>query len=136
MKVAIWDTYIKRTNGSVIHIDIVVPEEVKSELTIYSYGKAYLMSIAETGEIDADYCQYCHAEEPTAQMVNDINNKGFSIIRLEDIPKELPQNPNRRSMILHLRAHYKNYRFTDFKSITDTELLKIISAGRDLQSRP
>ena len=128
MNVAIWDTYIKRANGSVIHIDIVVPEEVKSEATIYSYGQVYLSSIAEEGEIDSDYCQYCHVEEPTTQMVNDINNKGFSIIRLEDIPEELPQNPNRRSMILHLRAHYKNYRFADFKNIPDIELLKIIKS--------
>jgi Domain of unknown function (DUF2024) len=128
MKVAIWDTYIKTASGSVIHIDIVVPEEMKNEETIYDYGKTYLKSIAETGEIDADYCQYCHIEEPTAEMVNDINNTGFSIIRLEDIPKELPQNPNRRSMILHLRANYKKYRFANFRDISDAELLQIIQS--------
>jgi Domain of unknown function (DUF2024) len=128
MKVAIWDTYITTASGSVIHIDIVVPEEMKNEASIYDYGKTYLQGIGETGQIDADYCQYCHVEEPTAQMLDDINTTGFSIIRLEDIPKELPQNPNRRSMILHLRAHYKKYRFANFKDKADAELLQIIQS--------
>ncbi|NOT38128.1 MAG: DUF2024 family protein [Saprospiraceae bacterium] len=128
MKVAIWDTYITTASGLVIHIDIVIPEEVKNEAAIYEYGKTYLKSISETGEIDADYCQYCHVEEPTEQMVDDINTQGFSIIRLEDIPKELPQSPNRRAMILHLRAHYKKYRFAKFKDIADSELLQIIQS--------
>lgn len=128
MKVAVWDTYIKSGDGSVIHIDIVVPEEMKSETTIYMYGKTYLKSIDKTGEIDADYCQLCHIEDPTEEIVKDINTCGFSIIRLEDIPKELPLNPNRRSMILHLRAHCKQYRFANFKDISDVVLLKIIQS--------
>lgn len=128
MKVAIWDTYITVPCGNVIHIDIIVPDEIKDQAVIFSYGKKYLNSISETGNVDADHCQYCHIETPTEQMLNDIDEHGFSILRMEDIPKILPRDPNRRAMILHLRGHYKKYRFSDFKGIPDNEIDQIIQS--------
>jgi hypothetical protein len=129
MKVAIWDTYVKLPDSSVIHFDIIVPDEIKEHTIIFSYGEIYLNSITKTGEIDADHCQYCHIEEPTEQMLNDINGHGYSILRMEDIPAQLRQNATRREMILHLRGHNKEYRFADFKGMPDKELVQIIQSA-------
>ncbi|MEO0337906.1 MAG: DUF2024 family protein, partial [Bacteroidota bacterium] len=42
MKVAVWDTYVKRVDGRIMHFDIIVPADLKAEETIYNFGKAYL----------------------------------------------------------------------------------------------
>lgn len=130
MKVAIWDTYVKRPDGDIVHFDIVVPDEIKDEGIIFSFGEKYMKSISITGEIDADHCQYCHIEEPTGQMLDDINEQGYSILRMEDIPFRLPKGATRRDMILHLRGHKKEYRFADFRAMSDEEIIKAVqSAG-------
>lgn len=108
MKVAIWDTYVKLHDGDTVHFDIVVPDEIKDEGIIFSFGEKYLKSISKTGEIDADHCQYCHIEEPTGQMLDDINEQGYSILRMEDIPALLPQGATRRDMICICVAIKKN----------------------------
>ncbi len=42
MKVAVWDTYVEREDGNIMHFDILVPIEVTDEPTIFSYGMDYL----------------------------------------------------------------------------------------------
>ena len=44
MKVAVWDTYVIRKDGAVMHFDILAPEDIKDENTIHSFGKEYLQS--------------------------------------------------------------------------------------------
>ena len=38
MKVAVWDTYVTKKGGSVMHFDIIAPEEIKDPELIYGYG--------------------------------------------------------------------------------------------------
>lgn len=42
MKVAVWDTYVTKKDTTVMHFDILVPEEIKDATQIYQYGKEYL----------------------------------------------------------------------------------------------
>ncbi len=42
MKVAVWDTYVKRSDGKKIHFDILVRSTLKDEAVIYEYGKTIL----------------------------------------------------------------------------------------------
>jgi hypothetical protein len=32
MKVAVWDTYVTKKDGSIMHFDIIADEEIKDEL--------------------------------------------------------------------------------------------------------
>jgi hypothetical protein len=116
MQVAVWDTYVKKKNGNVLHFDIIVPESVKDAGTIYRYGKEYLKSKNEAeGSIDTEECQYCHVEDPTEEVKAAINARGYYILEMEEIPLQLPENPTRKDIILHLRAHHVQHRFADFK---------------------
>jgi hypothetical protein len=54
--------------------------------------------------------------------VADIREKGFHILEMDSIPAELPANPTRRDMVLYLRAHSAQYRFANFKGVTEDEL--------------
>lgn len=44
MKVAVWDTYVNKKDGSVMHFDIIAPDHMKDENTIIIFGKDYLQS--------------------------------------------------------------------------------------------
>ncbi|MCO6499903.1 MAG: DUF2024 family protein [Vicingus serpentipes] len=122
MKVAVWDTYVRKENGNVLHFDIIVPENNTDESLIFDYGKKYLTSIQTKGQITSEECQYCHIESPSNEIVSAIEQKGFYILEMEEIPKNLPQNPTRRDMILFLKAHFKDYRFANFKGVSEEEV--------------
>jgi hypothetical protein len=123
MKVAVWDTYVKSQKGHVLHFDIIVPETLKDSTTIYSFGKQYLASVGEpSATLNTQECQFCHIEAPSDDVVADIREKGFHILEMDSIPAELPANPTRRDMVLYLRAHSAQYRFANFKGVTEDEL--------------
>ncbi|HAI19502.1 MAG TPA: DUF2024 domain-containing protein, partial [Xanthomarina gelatinilytica] len=42
MKVSVWDTYVQREDGEIMHFDILVPNLVTNEETIFNYGRTYL----------------------------------------------------------------------------------------------
>jgi hypothetical protein len=127
MKVDVWDTYVTKKDGNVMHFDIIVPDSVKDRGVVYQFGKAYLASKNEGDSLlDTDECQFCHIEEPTLEMIKSIETKGYFILEMEEIPVVLPENPTRRQLILHVRAFHKAYRFASFvgKSMEDIQLLR------------
>lgn len=84
MKVSVWDTYVKRIDGKTMHFDILVPSDLKDEPTIYGYGKAFLNSKPfQTGVLTSKECRFCHIEQATDEMINQIQKNGFFIIEME-----------------------------------------------------
>lgn len=85
MKVSVWDTYVTRQDGKVMHFDILVPEELKDADKIFSYGKEYLSDKAVKSEtLTSDECKFCHVEKATDEMVSQINKTGFFIVEMEN----------------------------------------------------
>ncbi len=85
MEVAIWDTYVTRKNGRVMHFDIVVPRTLKDEKLIYTFGKEYLQSKSEVGQsLTSQECRFCHVEKATEKMIDSIHQKGYYIIELQN----------------------------------------------------
>jgi hypothetical protein len=127
MKVAVWDTYVKSHTGDVLHFDIIVPDTIKDTSEIFRFGKEYLQALGEKeGQLTTAECQFCHIEEPTAEMLADIRQKGYYILEMESIPASMPALPTRRDMILHLRAHYPEYRFKNFRGISEEEVRSLV----------
>lgn len=85
MKVAVWDTYVAKPNGTVMHFDIVVPESITDSALIFEYGKKYL---ADKGIVDAELsakqCQFCHIEEVKTAWKETILREGFFIFEMEN----------------------------------------------------
>lgn len=126
MKVAVWDTYVKVPSGEVLHFDILVPDQLRDAAVIYQYGRAFLQSRGvASGEIDADHCQFCHIEEPDEEMLQSIEQSGYYILELDTIPAQLPAEPTRRDLVLHLRGHYDQYRFADFRGVGQEALMQL-----------
>jgi hypothetical protein len=127
MSVAVWDTYVKKQDGSVMHFDILVPSTLKDSRTIHRYGKEYLASKNEAGaKLATEECQFCHVENAGADIKAAIEAQGYYILEMEDIPAALPPNPTRRDLVLHLRAHFASYRFADLRGKPEAELKAMI----------
>ena len=85
MKVAVWDTYVTRKDGQVMHFDILVPVDVRNEETIFTFGKNYLQSKNEEGQaLSANESQFCHVEQASDEMVASIQQKGYYIIEMQN----------------------------------------------------
>ncbi|MFN0015375.1 MAG: DUF2024 family protein [Saprospiraceae bacterium] len=127
MQVSVFDTYIRKPDGFTAHFDIIVPEGTASE-QVLAYGKTHLSAAGVAGNISAKECQFCHIEEPTADMIADINRQGFHILAFDDIPAELPETPTRRQLIEHLRSRSEAHRFANFRGVGEEEIRGILTS--------
>ena len=85
MKVAVWDTYVTKKNGSVMHFDIIVPEEIINQETVYSYGKTYLATKGQTGRsLTTNESIFCHIETVKPDWVKSIDQQGYFIYEMEN----------------------------------------------------
>ena len=85
MKIAVWDTYVERPNGTKMHFDILVSEDVTDENRIYEYGRQYLESKSfETGSLDSKKCNFCHWEKATTEIESEIQKNGYYILEMEN----------------------------------------------------
>ena len=84
MKVAVWDTYVTKKDGSIMHFDIIAPTEVKDTNIIYGYGKEYLKKKGQEGQpLTFKQCRFCHIREIWPQWESDIKAKGYFILEME-----------------------------------------------------
>lgn len=85
MQVAVWDTYVTKKDGSVMHFDIIAPSEVKDTNIIYNYGKNYLKTKEQDGQsLTSKECRFCHIETIKESWENEINQNGYFIIEMEN----------------------------------------------------
>ena len=85
MKVAVWDTYVTKKDGSIMHFDIIAPEEIKDTTVIYGYGREYLKTKGQEGQpLTSKECRFCHIETVRPQWEAEIKQKGYFIIEMEN----------------------------------------------------
>lgn len=85
MKVAVWDTYVTKKDGIIMHFDILVPENIKDTTVIYNYGKEYLKSKGQEGQaLTSKECRFCHVETVRPAWEKAIIKQGYFIIEMEN----------------------------------------------------
>ena len=85
MIVAVWDTYVTRKNGTVMHFDIIAPATVRDTAVIHGYGRAYLKSKGEEGQrLTSRECRLCHTRPMQGRWEADIKRQGYYILELEN----------------------------------------------------
>lgn len=84
MKVAVYDTYVPKQNGTIMHFDILVVENTPIN-HVYKYGEEYLIQkkISNT-KLTTQECKFCHIEKAPIEIENAINKNGFFIIEMEN----------------------------------------------------
>ncbi|WP_433832745.1 DUF2024 family protein [Flavobacterium anhuiense] len=85
MKIAVWDTYVTRKDGKIMHFDILVDENVNDAEQVYEYGKKYLKSVDQEGQaLSSKECRFCHIDKAPIEVENQVRENGFSIIEMEN----------------------------------------------------
>lgn len=84
MKVLVYDTYVKKSNGIIMHFDILV-EENKTIDEAIAFGKIYLKAKhLDHCELTAKECTFCHMEIAPKQIEEAISKNGYYIIQMEN----------------------------------------------------
>ena len=84
MKVAVWDTYVTKKNRSVMHFDIIVPENTDEQL-VFRYGRSYLNAKGEDGQaLTTAECRFCHIEQVKSSWQAEIEKNGYYIYEMEN----------------------------------------------------
>ncbi len=85
MNISVYDTYVQRLDGRRMHFDILVPATLKDHDTVLGYGRTYLAAKGVlTTLLNAERCSYCHMESATSLVEDEVANRGFAILELEN----------------------------------------------------
>ena len=85
MQVAVWDTYVTRKDGLVMHFDIIAPTAIKDPQVIHEYGKQYLVTKGQDGQVlTSNECRFCHIESVIPEWADSINQKGYFIFEMQN----------------------------------------------------
>ncbi len=85
MQAAVWDTYVTKKDGSIMHFDILAPAEIKDSSVIYNYGLEYLKEKGQDKQpLAASECNFCHVETVQLQWAEAIEQKGYFILEMEN----------------------------------------------------
>lgn len=85
MKIAVWDTYVKRQDGLIMHFDILVQSELTDKVKVFDFGLDHLKSKPfKSGKLSSKECVFCHIEEATQPLIDEIKSKGYYIIEIEN----------------------------------------------------
>ena len=86
MRVAVWDTYVQRSDGKQMHFDILVPEHTKDTEVIYQFGQGYLKDkCVKSSLLTPKECEFCHIEEASSDVLSSIKAKGYHIVEMEKL---------------------------------------------------
>lgn len=84
-EVAVWDTYVTRNDGRVMHFDIIAPSSQRDTTVIHAYGRAYLSSKGEGGQpLTSKECRLCHVRALQPKWEADIERQGYFILEMEN----------------------------------------------------
>lgn len=83
-RVTVWDTYVTKKNGQIMHFDIIAPVAVTDTAVIHGYGRDYLATKGQAGQkLTAKECRRCHVRKLSPQWEADINKQGYYILEME-----------------------------------------------------
>jgi hypothetical protein len=85
MQVRVWDTYVERKDGRVMHFDIIAPDAIVAPVIIYQYGKEYLEKKSEGEQVlSSEECRFCHIEEAAPEIRDAIARDGYYILEMQN----------------------------------------------------
>lgn len=86
MECAVYDTYVQKKDGKIMHFDVVVADGTSHEKAI-EYGMQYLQTIGQEGQkITQEECQFCHIQQAPPFVEKSIREKGHWIQKMEGCP--------------------------------------------------
>ena len=86
MECAVYDAYVKKRYGKMMHFDVIVSEDTTHEKAI-EYGKEYIERAGQEGQrFSQEECQFCHIQKAPQFVENSIRERGYWIQKMEGCP--------------------------------------------------
>ena len=83
MQCAVYDTYVTKKDGSLMHFDVIVESSTPHEKAI-EYGKQYLKSSGQEGQkMTQEECLFCHVQEAPKIVEDSIKQNAYFIQKME-----------------------------------------------------
>lgn len=84
LRVAVWDTWVRKPNGERMHFDIIVPADRSEEEFVIRCGHEYLGSKGITGiDLRTQSCSFCHVETVRPEWERQLRKKGYAIHEMQ-----------------------------------------------------
>ena len=86
MECAVYDTYVTKKDGRIMHFDVIVEANTPHEKAI-EYGKEFLQNV-DQGEqkMTQEECQFCHIQAAPPMVEKSIKDNGYYIQKMEGCP--------------------------------------------------
>ncbi|HYO06464.1 MAG TPA: DUF2024 family protein [Bacillales bacterium] len=86
MECAVYDTYVTKKDGRIMHFDVIVEANTPHEKAI-EYGKEFLQNV-DQGEqkMTQEECQFCHIQAAPPMVEKSIRDNGYYIQKMEGCP--------------------------------------------------
>ena len=86
MQCAVYDTYVTKKDGKIMHFDVIVEDSTPHDKAI-QFGKEYLESVGQGEQkMTQEECQFCHVQEAPGIVEKSIREKGYYIQKMEGCP--------------------------------------------------
>ena len=86
MECAVYDTYVTKKDGRIMHFDVIVEASTPHEKAI-EYGKEFLQKVDQGGQkMTQEECQFCHIQEAPPMVEKIITDSGYYIQKMEGCP--------------------------------------------------
>ncbi len=86
MECAVYDTYVAKKDGKIMHFDVIVESSTPHEKAI-EFGKEYLKDAGQGGQsMTQEECQFCHVQEAPKVVEDSIQQNGYFIQKMEGCP--------------------------------------------------
>lgn len=83
MNIAVWDTYVRRVDGRLMHFDILVSEKEADANQVRQFGQDYLdHKPFKTESMKTSRCTFCHIEDADKTLSKQIHVSGYAIIEM------------------------------------------------------
>ena len=86
MECAVYDTYVTKKDGRIMHFDVIVDASTPHEKAI-EYGKEFLQQVDQADQkMTQEECQFCHIQEAPPMVEKSIKDNGYYIQKMEGCP--------------------------------------------------
>jgi hypothetical protein len=86
MECAVYDTYVTKKDGRIMHFDVIVESSTPHDKAI-EYGKNYLKQVGQNGQrMTQEECQFCHVQQAPGEVEQSIKRTGYFIQPMEGCP--------------------------------------------------
>ncbi len=84
LQVAVWDTWVRKPDGEMMHFDIIVPADRSEEDFVIRCGHEYLGSKGIEGvDLRTQSCKFCHVEMVRPDWAEQLSRRGYAIYEMQ-----------------------------------------------------